>query len=106
MNFLNVAIDLEALSPREREAWEHRMAGRTAEESATLMGCRRDNVHSLWHHARNRKEPASMTMPRQRGKLDDRKLLELGRCKCGLLNPCHGCGPSIYEMAEARRDAE
>jgi DNA-binding CsgD family transcriptional regulator len=102
MNFRNATIDIEALSPREREAWEHRTAGRTADEAAALMGCHRNNVHSLWYHARNRKEPATITMPRQRGKMDDRELSTLGRCKCGLLNPCHGCGPTARELAESR----
>ena len=36
----------------------------------------------------------------------DRKLAAAGRCKCGLLLPCHGCGPTITELAGSRRSAE
>jgi len=36
----------------------------------------------------------------------DRKLARFGRCKCGLLLPCHSCGPTIVELAESRRGDE
>ncbi len=32
----------------------------------------------------------------------DKKLAANGRCKCGLLLPCHGCGPTIEELATSR----
>lgn len=32
----------------------------------------------------------------------DRKLADAGRCKCGLLLPCHSCGPTIEELATSR----
>lgn len=35
----------------------------------------------------------------------DAKLSALGRCRCGLLNPCSDCVPDIYEYAGMRKSA-
>jgi DNA-binding CsgD family transcriptional regulator len=114
MNFRNVTVDVELLSAREREAWGHRMAGRSSVETAAAMGCNRQLVREFWHQAMKRTRKArTARFQQERGDAAcftkvaalDRKLSALGRCACGLLLPCV-CLPSIYEVASNRRDAE
>lgn len=92
-NALKVAI--EDLSTNERIAWEHRLAGASAADAADAMGRDVKHVRALWRNARARSRPSKS------GRFDF-ALAIAGRCKCGLLNPCHNCGPTAAELATAR----
>jgi DNA-binding CsgD family transcriptional regulator len=92
-------VNLEALTPRCREAWEYRLAGKTTSQTAEAMRCTRDNVWTLWHQAMKRgragyqeQHPRSKEWLRlvEKGKA----LIANGRCRCGLLLPCGSCLPS------------
>lgn len=54
-----------------------------------------------------KKPPLGATNPEgdQLGRLSNRALLAAGRCRCGLLLPCHSCVPTILEIAASRKDA-
>jgi hypothetical protein len=115
MNFRNVTVDVNLLSAREREAWEHRMAGRSSLETALAMNATRGHVREYWHQAMRRLAKAR---PARYPKVHDdenrferihgldQKLSANGRCRCGLLLPCESCLPTSRDMAESRREVD
>ena len=48
-------------------------------------------------------ETLGVDQPDEHGDALDAKLSALGRCRCGLLNPCSDCIPGLDEYAEMRR---
>jgi hypothetical protein len=82
---VQLTVSIEQLSPIERAAWEHKLAGRTAKQAAAIMGCHYRAVEQAWLQARRRQEPSRL------GELDAKfdAMAKAGRCHCGLILPCY-----------------
>lgn len=81
-------------------------SGGSIPEQAARMGVTVKRYHDLRKHARRR----GLDVFYERAEREARILAEVssaGRCRCGLLLPCHSCLPDLRdELANSRRNAE
>lgn len=71
-------------------------------------GCRRcpECLQKYRSRYQERMERYAETLPKEPTEdALDAKLSALGRCRCGLLNPCSDCIPGLDEYAGMRRSA-